>query len=60
MKLMQRGDYYVWYCDWCDSRNNTLWTRLETGKVVCGVCYTPFVIASFQDVEQMAVVDCAT
>ena len=45
MKLMPQGDYYVWYCDWCDSRNHTLWTRVEKGKVICGVCYTPFAIA---------------
>jgi hypothetical protein len=45
MKLMPQGDYYVWYCDWCDSRNHTLWTRVEIGKVICGVCYTPFAIA---------------
>jgi len=42
MKLIPLGDYYIWYCDWCDSRNSTLWTRVEKGKVVCGVCYTPF------------------
>jgi hypothetical protein len=42
MKLIPLGDYYIWYCDWCDSRNSTLWTRVEKGNVVCGVCYTPF------------------
>jgi len=45
MKLMPQGDYYVWFCDWCDSRNATLWTRIEDGKVVCNVCYTPFAIS---------------
>ncbi len=45
MKLIPQGDYYVWFCDWCDSRNHTLWTRVEKGKVVCAVCYTPFAIA---------------
>jgi len=44
MKLMPMGDYYIWYCDWCDSRNHTLWTRIEQGKVVCGVCSTPYAI----------------
>ncbi len=47
MKLIPQGDYYVWYCDWCDSRNHTLWTRVEKGKVVCGVCYNPFVVSPF-------------
>jgi hypothetical protein len=44
MKLIPQGDYYVWYCDWCDSRNHTLWTRIEKEKVICGACYTPFPI----------------
>ena len=44
MKLILQGDYYVWYCDWCDSRNHTLWTRVDKEKVICGVCYTPFSI----------------
>lgn len=45
MKLMPQGDYYVWYCDWCDSRNHTLWMRVEKGSVVCGVCHTPFALS---------------
>jgi hypothetical protein len=44
MKLILQGDYYVWYCDWCDSRNHTLWTRVKKEKVTCGVCYKPFTI----------------
>lgn len=47
MKLIPQGDYYVWYCDWCDSRNHTLWTRVEIEKVTCEVCYTPFAIDPF-------------
>ena len=47
MRLIPQGDYYIWYCDWCDSRNNTLWTRVEKGKVVCGVCYNQVEIAPF-------------
>ncbi len=47
MKLMPHGDYYIWFCDWCESRNNTLWTRIDKGKVVCAVCYTPFAISRF-------------
>lgn len=39
MKLMPLGDYYAWYCDWCDSRNLTLWTRFERGEVFCGACH---------------------
>ena len=44
MNIMPQGDYYVWYCDWCDSRNLTLWTRFEEGKELCGACHNPFVI----------------
>jgi hypothetical protein len=40
MKIMPNGDYYIWYCDWCDSRNLTLWTRIDKMKVVCAACYT--------------------
>ena len=39
MNIMPNGDYYVWYCDWCDSRNLTLWTKFESGEVVCGACH---------------------
>ncbi len=39
MKVIPMGDYYVWYCEWCDSRNLTLWTRMESGEVYCGACH---------------------
>ncbi len=39
MKLMPLGDYYVWYCDRCDSRNLTLWTRIDTREIACGACF---------------------
>ncbi|HEX2770563.1 MAG TPA: hypothetical protein VHN12_14900 [Geobacteraceae bacterium] len=52
MKIMPQGDYYVWHCDWCDSRNHTLWTRIETGKVTCGVCFCQFAISPFDEIEQ--------
>jgi hypothetical protein len=42
MKIMPTGDYYVWYCDWCDSKNLTLWTRIEKGDVQCGACHRGF------------------
>ena len=56
MKLIPQGDYYVWFCDWCDSRNLTLWTRVEKGKVVCGVCFTPFATLPYSgEVAQLSV-----
>jgi hypothetical protein len=39
MRLIPLGDYYEWFCEWCDSKNLTLWTRLEKGEVVCGACH---------------------
>lgn len=42
MKLMPMGDYYAWYCEWCDSRNLTLWTRFEKGRVTCGACHNVY------------------
>ena len=40
IKLM--GDYYVWYCEWCDTKNLTLWTRFEKDQVFCGACHNGF------------------
>ncbi len=42
MKLMPMGDYYAWYCEWCDSKNLTLWTRFEKRQVSCGACHKAY------------------
>ena len=39
MNIMPLGDYYAWYCEWCDSRNLTLWTKFEKNEVLCGACH---------------------
>lgn len=54
MKLMPLGDYYVWYCEWCDSRNQTLWTRIEKGEVRCGACHHryPVAVSSHAEIGQ--------
>lgn len=39
MKIMPMGDYYVWHCDWCDSTNYTIWTRIEREGVACAACH---------------------
>lgn len=39
MDIMPMGDYYEWHCDWCDSRNLTLWTRFNDKTVSCGACH---------------------
>jgi len=44
MKIIPHGDYYVWFCDWCDSRNLTLWTRFDAEEVVCGACHSSLAI----------------
>ena len=33
------GNYYVWHCEWCDSTNYTVWTRMATEGLVCGACH---------------------
>ena len=55
MKLMPLGDYYAWYCEWCDSRNLTLWTRFEKGTVFCGACHNryPMEVTSRTETPQL-------
>jgi hypothetical protein len=43
---MSLDDYYLWYCDWCDSRNLTLLTSFDDGKVSCGACHQSLAIPS--------------
>lgn len=42
MKLMPQGDYYLWYCEWCDTRNLTLWTKVEKNQLCCAACQKKF------------------
>ena len=51
MKLMPLGDYYAWYCEWCDSRNLTLWTKFEKGVVFCGACHNRYPLAAASRTE---------
>jgi LSD1 subclass zinc finger protein len=44
MRLRPLGDFYEWYCEWCHSKNLTLWTRFEKGEVVCGACHKRLVL----------------
>ena len=52
MEIIPLGDHYVWYCEWCDSRNITLWTRFEKGTVQCGACQIPFPVPQDINVER--------
>lgn len=38
MKLIPADDYYLWFCEWCDSQNRTLWTRMDAHHLTCGAC----------------------
>jgi hypothetical protein len=42
MKTITMGDFYVWYCDWCDSTNMTPWSGTSGGHVSCGCCHKEF------------------
>ena len=42
MKIMPLGDYYVWHCDWCDSTNYTIRTRMEHEGLACAACHKQF------------------
>ena len=39
MNMYVMGDYYVWHCDWCDSTNHTLWSRLNPDGLTCAACH---------------------
>ncbi len=38
MELTLKGDYYEWYCEWCDSRNQTLIYRVADEVFTCCAC----------------------
>jgi hypothetical protein len=40
MKIRLNDDYYFWCCDWCDSENLVLWTKMQDGTT-CGACHRP-------------------
>ena len=45
-KIKPMGDYYVWYCDWCDSRNSTLWAKIDSHSVCCNACLQKYQVSS--------------
>lgn len=40
MTIESSGEYYFWCCDWCDSENLVLWSKLQDGAS-CGACHRP-------------------
>lgn len=51
MKTMNMGEFYVWFCDWCDSKNLIPWTGAVGGKVSCGGCHKEFPVPGAKRVE---------
>lgn len=43
MKIRLNDDYYFLCCDWCDSENLVLWSRVQDGTY-CGACHRPLII----------------
>ncbi|GFO53645.1 hypothetical protein GMSM_06520 [Geomonas sp. Red276] len=52
MKTMAMSDFYVWYCEWCDSRNLTPWKTTAAGQVCCGGCHKEFPVVKGRVVGQ--------
>ena len=42
MELLAWGDSYIWYCDWCDTKNVTPWVRAKGNEVCCAACHKNF------------------
>lgn len=42
MQLMPQGDHYVWCCEFCDTRNMTLWIKIEKNQLCCAACQKRF------------------
>ena len=42
MELMPVGDSYLWYCDWCDTKNVTPWVRMGEKEISCAACHKTF------------------
>lgn len=56
MNIMPMGDYFVWYCDWCDSTNHFHWSRLNREELTCAACSRP---RSDGDTELHGLLPCA-
>ncbi len=37
--MAMNGDYYEWFCDWCDSRNFTRVYKAAEGPLSCCACH---------------------
>jgi hypothetical protein len=50
MKLMTSGDYYVWECELCGSRNLTIWTKVAKNQLCCAACQKSYV--AFEEISR--------
>jgi hypothetical protein len=41
MNNFAMGEYYLWYCDWCDSTNQTHWGMISRHDLCCAACHQP-------------------
>lgn len=45
MKIRINEYYHFWYCDWCDSENRVLWTKIQDGAS-CGACHRSMTLST--------------
>ena len=55
MKIIPNGDYYFWSCDWCDSENLVLWTKLQDGSL-CGACHRPMILPDLDGASSVSTI----
>jgi hypothetical protein len=41
MNMIPMGEYYVWFCERCDSTNQTHWSRTHRHDLTCAACHAP-------------------
>lgn len=51
MNFYAMGDYYVWYCDWCDTKNITFMTQTKEDALSCGACHSRTRVAELTTLE---------
>ena len=39
MKMIPMGEYYVWFCNWCDSTNQVHWSKQDRPDLTCAACH---------------------
>ena len=39
MNMIPMGEYYIWFCERCDSTNQTHWSRTNRHDLSCAACH---------------------